>query len=359
MTEIDHYALVPVTAEREGNATLANLITAALKRETTDADLRQLPNFEHDYLGALAHYLHFPIKTLPVTGPLRTPVNARYGQLEKGKIIIVDVHSILGPQLIPKIARSPLIASSSGLGELMCKTRNSKTTDYIFVNLVNVTADLGVGALQALGAQLTDSAKKPVHGGGKLAKTNHVSDHDLASWQSLNFHLYFDSSDLGPLFGQSGVVFRYQDDIGAGPEISHFLEGQVKQFDHLLQQLGFPKCCDDHFAAVGTGLGYCFRTFFKQVNFTEQTAAFLQQTKQTKAIQKIPYYFVHAANRNYRHFLNRLHKRVIVLSESELTELKNNEVNLVGFPCSTNDLNEWAHFRKMIERTLRLLYFRD
>lgn len=62
MTETDHYALVPVTAERKGNATLANLITAALKRETTDADLRQLPNFEHDYLGALAHYLHFPIQ---------------------------------------------------------------------------------------------------------------------------------------------------------------------------------------------------------------------------------------------------------------------------------------------------------
>lgn len=358
MTETDHYALVPVTAEQEGNAALVDLITTALKKIAVNANLSQLPYFAHDYLGALAHYLRFPINTLPVTGPLQTPVNARYGQLEKGKIIIVDVQSVLGPQLVPKIARSPLIASSSGLGELMRKTRKRQTTDYIFVNLVNLASDLGVGALQALGAKFTDAAGNPVQSGGKLAKISHVTDRGLAAWQPLNFHFYFDSAAVGPLLGKSGVIYHCQDLIGAGPEISQFLEKQVDQFAQLLEQLDFPKCGDNRFAAVGTGLGYCFQTFFKQVTFTEQTAAFLHQTDQEKTIQTIPYYFVHAANQNYRQFLKRLHKRVIVLSESDSIALSDNEVSLTGFPSSKDDLTEWTHFRKAIEQTLRLLYFR-
>ncbi|MDN5953611.1 MAG: glycerate kinase [Loigolactobacillus coryniformis] len=359
MTNNDRYAFAQISTDQVVNDQLAQLLEQALHQQAPAATLQRLPYLDDDYLTAIMAFYQQKVQTMTVTGPLEMPVTARYGVLAAGKIVVIDIRSLLGPQLIPEIARSPLTATSFGLGELMRKTRTTQTTDFIFINLVNITNDLGVGALEALGAKFTDSAGQQIHGGGKLGRLQQVDVTALATWQSLHYHFYTNKQVRGPLLGADGVTYRNIGLTGASPEIAKVLETQLQKFSAQVVAVNFTDCRADAKAELATGLGYCFQTFFGQVTVTDMATAFVKDTEMSALVQQTPYYFVAAHSLSYRTLLAQYNKRVIVLADTIKAEPTDNEVVLFDYPNDMSDADQLARFTMTLNNALRLIYFRQ
>ncbi|MFC6169913.1 glycerate kinase [Loigolactobacillus jiayinensis] len=359
MTQNDSYAFAQISTEQDVNDRVASLLEQTLQQQAPTATLQRLPYLDDDYLTAIMTYYQQAVQTMTVTGPLKMPVTARYGVLAGGKTVVIDVQSLLGPQLIPEIARSPLTATSFGLGELMRKTRTTQTTDYIFVNLVNITNDIGVGALEALGAKLTDDQGRPIHGGGKIGRLQRINVAPLSNWQGLHYHFYTTESARGPLLGATGITYRNVALTGASPEIAQVLEAQVQQFSDQVVAAKFTDCRTTATAGLAGGLGYCFQTFFKQVSFTDMATAFIQDTAKMTLVQQTAYYFVSAHNTSYRRLLAQFNKQVLVLTDTAEITLGANEVVLAKYPRDINNHNQIKVFTAALKQALQLIYFRQ
>lgn len=68
---------------------------------------------------ALALGMHGRIRTVTVTGPLGTPVEAVYGILDDSKTAIIEMSAAAGITLVDEPNRNPLYTTTYGVGELI------------------------------------------------------------------------------------------------------------------------------------------------------------------------------------------------------------------------------------------------
>ena len=97
------------------------------------------------------HY-HF----IDVTGPLGTPVQARWGMLGDGKTAVIEMAAASGLHHVPPEHRNPLLTTSYGTGELILAALDRGVEHIILGIGGSATNDGGAGMLQALGIDLLD-----------------------------------------------------------------------------------------------------------------------------------------------------------------------------------------------------------
>jgi glycerate kinase len=208
-------------------------------------------------IEALRAFLGGRLVTLPVTGPLGTPVRASY--LRSGPRAVVEMARASGLRLVPPARRDPLVATTRGTGELIAHAWRHGARDILLGVGGSATVDGGRGALEvvtpAMARRITvlcdvdnpllgSNGAAPVFGPQKGATPVKVRliQRRLAHWAA-------------ELRKRTGVDVRSIRGGGAAGGLSSGLAAYgarlVRGAEFILRTVGFPGHCD--FVVTGEG----------------------------------------------------------------------------------------------------------
>lgn len=200
------------------------------------------------------------LRVVEVEDALGRPVPARFG-LQRGSseapsrayLEAAEAHGLF--RLMPA-ERSALNASSRGVGQLITAALDAGATELLLGLGGSASNDGGAGALEALGARLTDVDGRPLRpGGGALERLARVDlshlDPRLASAR-----LTLACDVMAPLLGPMGASHLFGPQKGATPEDVERLEAGLTRFAHLLSSQGSGVSAASPGAGAAGGLGF-------------------------------------------------------------------------------------------------------
>ena len=213
---------------------VAAALAAGVKARWPMAQVVEIPLADggEGTLDVLAAAMGASVFEAPVHDPLGRPVTARYGVLKD--IAIIEVAQAVGLSLLAPGERSPLKASSAGLGELLLAAYDRGCRHFIVGLGGTATCDGGAGLMD-------------VPGIGRL--------------QECRFELLCDVD--APFVGPRGAARVFAPQKGASPEDVELLENRMQeQAARLLLITGMDVTAMPGAGAAG-GLGGAMMAFFK------------------------------------------------------------------------------------------------
>ena len=156
--------------------------------------VRPLADGGEGTVEALARGMNGRIRTVTVTGPLGTPVEASYGILDASKTAIIEMSAAAGITLVDEPNRNPLYTTTYGVGELIRDAIVNGCRNFIVGIGGSATNDGGIGMLQALGYEFRDNNGQPVpFGANGLSKIATLHDtHVLPDLKDCHFKIACD-----------------------------------------------------------------------------------------------------------------------------------------------------------------------
>ncbi len=195
-----------------------------------------------------------------VTGPVGTPVRARYILASDGQALM-EMAKAAGLPLVPLSKRNPAHTTTYGLGEMILDAIGQGCRDFIIGIGGSATNDGGAGMLQALGFDLLDVRGLPIPRGGiglqQLARID--TRRVRPELKDCRFRIACDVTN--PLCGPNGCSAVYGPQKGADAALVDTLDRALAHFAEVACQV-FPDAEPD-FPGAGAagGLGFAFRTF--------------------------------------------------------------------------------------------------
>lgn len=176
----------------------------------------------------------FTERTAQVSGPLGTPVTARWA--ERSGTAVIEMAEASGLALIDPDAESALAASSSGTGELIAAALDAGCTEIVLGVGGSATSDGGAGMLSALGIRFLDAAGDPIPPGGQgLERLDEVDTAGLHPvLRDGGAHIILASDVENPLTGPDGAAAVYGPQKGAGPAEVERLDRALAHFASLV-----------------------------------------------------------------------------------------------------------------------------
>lgn len=171
-----------------------------------------------------------------VTGPLGSPVDAKWGLTEDGAKAVIEMSAASGLNLVPEEKRNPSITSTYGTGELIKAALDEGCREILIGIGGSATNDGGAGMARALGINFYDSKKKPLQEGGlELGKLESI---DLTGIDArLKDTKILVASDVdNPLTGPNGASVIYGPQKGAPPEITEKLDQALKKYADAIKR---------------------------------------------------------------------------------------------------------------------------
>ncbi|HSS95274.1 MAG TPA: glycerate kinase [Candidatus Dormibacteraeota bacterium] len=196
-------------------------------------------------------------RSAQVTGPLGDPVQAVFGQIEGGRVGVVELASAGGLTLIPPERRDPRRASTYGFGQLLEAVRHQGVSSIIAGIGGSATNDGGAGMAEALGYRFLDARGRELpRGGAALVYLDRIDGSRLdPAWRSIKVMVASDVTN--PLTGPEGASFVYGPQKGADAEAVRELDRALARLAEVIERdLG--KMVSDlpgAGAAGGTGAG--------------------------------------------------------------------------------------------------------
>ena len=175
------------------------------------------------------HY-HF----IDVTGPLGTPVQARWGILGDGKTAVIEMAAASGLHHVPPEHRNPLLTTSYGTGELILAALDRGVEHIILGIGGSATNDGGAGMLQALGIDLLDEKGDALpEGGGALSKLATIdTSHADPRLKTVSITVACDVNN--PLCGPTGASAIFGPQKGATEAMVAALDGALAVYEPVL-----------------------------------------------------------------------------------------------------------------------------
>lgn len=201
------------------------------------------------------------LRTVTVTGPLGTPVTARYGILPERRMAILEMASAAGLPLVPEAERNPLQTTTRGVGEMIRDAIGQGCRHFLVGIGGSATNDGGLGMLQALGYDLVDEAGQPAAPGaaGLTRLADIRRDGVLPALQDCTFRIACDVNN--PLCGPQGASAVFGPQKGATPGMVEQMDDWLARFSRLAGEKGYPAAPEQPGAGAAGGLGFAFRTF--------------------------------------------------------------------------------------------------
>ncbi|WP_308011922.1 glycerate kinase [Actinacidiphila acidipaludis] len=193
----------------------------------------------------------FERRTVTVTGPLGTPVEAVYAL--RGDTAVVEMAEASGLRHLPPGVFAPLTATTYGTGELLRAALDAGARTIVLGVGGSATTDGGAGMLTALGARLLDASGQPVSpGGGPLAG---LATADLGGLDPrlADTEIVLASDVDNPLLGPKGAAAVYGPQKGASPVDVEALDAALGRF---AEALGDQRSVDAPGAGAAGGIGY-------------------------------------------------------------------------------------------------------
>lgn len=208
---------------------------------------------------------------LTVTGPMREPVNCYYGLLKNSASVdtgisnkhtaIMEMASAAGITLVPSDQKTPLLASTYGVGEMILHAVENGCRNFIIGIGGSVTNDGGIGMLKALGFEFLDENNEDVGEGGQaLSKIYTIKTDNVNSKISLcNFKVACDVTN--PLCGENGATYIYGPQKGVTDEIKITLDQGMANFAAKTAACFGIDHSDYPGAGAAGGLGFAFLSY--------------------------------------------------------------------------------------------------
>jgi len=205
-----------------------------------EAEVVQVPVSDggEGFMEAFQAAMGGSIVEVNVKDPLMRTIVAQY--LVKGDTAVIEIAKASGLTLLSPEERNPMVATSSGTGQLVVDAVR-KGCKHIIVGLGgSSTSDCGIGMLRAI----IDSFAK-----GK-------SWDDVRELDNVRFTIATDVTN--PLCGENGAAFVFAPQKGATPEMVEALDARAKRFAEASAKHLGRDCQNMPGAGAAGGLGYAF-----------------------------------------------------------------------------------------------------
>lgn len=212
-------------------------------------------------VDAMTQGLNGRIVKVPVTGPLGTKIESRYGLLPDTNTAVIEMADASGLPLVPPEKRNPLHTTTYGLGELILAAIDAGCRHFIIGIGGSATNDCGLGMLTALGFRFlkADGSRAGV-AGGDLADVAQIDARQADSrLQDCTFEIACDVTN--PLCGPEGCSNVFGPQKGATQEIVARMDGDIHHFAQLAEKACGIKGQEMPGAGAAGGLGFAFHTF--------------------------------------------------------------------------------------------------
>ena len=214
-----------LTSLEAGNAVREGILAAA---PSTDVTVLPLADGGEGTVDAIAPYIQGITKTITVTGPLGTPVDADYIFEPVCKTAYIEMAKASGLTLVRAEDRDPFLTTTYGTGELMKNAVDNGAEKLVICIGGSATNDGGAGMLQALGAKLADKDGKDIcHGCTGLKDLAAI---DLSALIGKGLDITVASDVTNPLCGPDGASHVYGPQKGATYETAEQMDGWLKHF---------------------------------------------------------------------------------------------------------------------------------
>lgn len=212
-------------------------------------------------VDALVNSLNGRIITHTVTDPLGNQIEAYYGIIDDN-IAVIEIATVVGLDLVPLDKRNPLHTTTYGIGELILHALDQSIRHFIIGLGGSSTNDGGIGMVQALGAEITDSQGKTVSYGGKgLKDINRIDIESIdGRLKDCTFEIACDVKN--PLLGSNGASFVYGPQKGADAQTVAQLDTYMSNYAKLIKKDIQIDVKDIPGAGAAGGLGAAFIAFF-------------------------------------------------------------------------------------------------
>ncbi len=199
--------------------------------------------------------------TVTVTGPLGTPVNAKYCILPDGETAVIEMASAAGITLVPENERNPLNTTTFGVGEIIKDGINNGCRRFIVGIGGSATNDGGIGMLSALGFDFFDKDGNLVSFGAKGLKNLHSisTENVIPQLKECSFRVACDVTN--PLCGENGCSAVFGPQKGATPEMVSEMDKWLENYSKIAATVSETADADHPGAGAAGGLGFAFLTF--------------------------------------------------------------------------------------------------
>ena len=214
-----------LTSLEAGNAVREGILAAA---PSNDVTVLPLADGGEGTVDAIAPYIHGITKTITVTGPLGTPVDADYIFEPDSKTAYIEMAKASGLTLVKTEERDPYLATTFGTGELIKDAIGNGAEKLVICIGGSATNDGGAGMLQALGAKLTDKDGNDIRTG--CAGLKDLAAVDLSTLTGKGIDITVASDVTNPLCGPDGASHVYGPQKGATYETAEQMDGWLKHF---------------------------------------------------------------------------------------------------------------------------------
>ncbi|HXX95465.1 MAG TPA: glycerate kinase [Planctomycetota bacterium] len=239
-------------------AQAARLIARGLRRSIrARIDLCPIADGGDGTIEALRAFLGGRLVTLPVTGPLGTPIRASY--LRAGNRAVIEMARASGLRLVPPSRRNPLVTTTRGTGELIAHALLHGARKILLGVGGSATVDGGRGALEVVTPSMARritvlcDVDNPLLGPRGAARVFGPQKGATPEKVRLLEHRLLDWS--AELRRRTGVDVRKLPGGGAAGGLSAGLAAWgarlVPGAEFILRTVGFPRPCD--FVITGEG----------------------------------------------------------------------------------------------------------
>ena len=237
-------------------------IQEGILRARPDADVQSVPMADGgEGTCALLTALHAgSVIETEVSGPLFTPVVARYGISEDGTTAFMEVAEASGLTLLTAAQRNPLLTTSFGTGQMIADAIRRNVKKIVLGLGGSATNDAGIGMAAALGFSFCDAtgeSLKPI--GENLIHIHHIKTQDVdPALKHVSVVALCDVTN--PLFGAEGAAFVYGPQKGGDERQLQLLDAGLRNFRRVVRKR-FMTTVDFPGAGAAGGLGAGAKVF--------------------------------------------------------------------------------------------------
>ncbi len=218
----------------------AAAITTGIRRVLPGVVVDTLPLVDggEGSAAALAAATGGELVPVRVTGPVGRDVDSHIALLGgKGpRTVVVEMAAAAGLALVPRGLRDPGATTSYGVGQLITAALNAGAERILVGCGDSGTCDGGAGALQALGARISDAMGNPVgRGGAALAEVDSI---DLTGLDPriADVEILAAVNPHNVLCGERGVARVFGPQKGATPEQVEVLSAAMERWAKVLER---------------------------------------------------------------------------------------------------------------------------
>ena len=230
-----------------------------------DITVKPLADGGEGTVEALAQGANGEMIELTVTGPLLTPVAARYCILKDTNTAVIEMAAAAGITLVSAENRNPLETTTFGVGQLIKDAVERGCRNFIIGIGGSATNDGGTGMLAALGFEFLDQSGNPIPLGAKGLQLLHCikTDNVLPALKESRFQIACDVTN--PLCGETGCSAVFGPQKGATPEMIAAMDRWLEKYAELSKTVSGK--ADKYAAGAGAagGLGFAFLSFTNAV----------------------------------------------------------------------------------------------